>query len=692
MTHLRNLLLILSVLASMIPVTHAAYANEPVRPKPKPAIEQLMPVPQSVRRIEAPAFRITPDFTIAIVGEPDARLYPAATRFLRRLDGRTGQFFKQGFLGVSDHDESASLLIRVKQPGSVVLGMQEQYGIRVSADQVVLEAETDIGAIRGLETLLQMLDHDGGYYLWQACVIEDAPRFPWRGLMIDSCRHFMPLDMIKRNLDGMAAVKLNVLHWHLTEDQGFRIESKVFPKLHELGSDGFYYTQVQIREIVEYAAARGIRVVPEFDIPGHATSWLVGHPELGSAPGPYEIERGWGIFDPCLNPANPEVYVFLERLFDEMTALFPDAYFHIGGDEVNGKHWDTNPEIQSFMKENGIADNHGLQSYFNQKLLKILTKNGKKMIGWDEILQPDMPTDVMIQSWRGRESMEAAAKGGYASILSNGYYIDLMFPASDHYLNDPLPADTTLSVEQQASILGGEATMWAEYVTHETVDSRIWPRTAAIAERFWSAGDVRDVESMYARLDRLSLLLEDVGLQHRKNRSSMMRRLAGGDQVEAISTLLDVVEPLKQYRRYTYRKQTQLTPYTLLVDIARADAPAARQFNQWVSGYLLTHDSCLANELCTLLMRWVKNEAAYLELSQHAPVLQEGDALVTHIRKLSELALEAVAVLEGSKPQMSAGLLEEAPALLAAARQPMAATEIQIVDAVEKLLVAANTK
>ena len=263
------------------------------------------------------------------------------------------------------------------------------------------------------------------------------------------------------------------------------------------------------------------------------------------------------------------------------------------------------------------------------------------MIGWDEILQPDMPTDVMIQSWRGRESMEAAAKGGYASILSNGYYIDLMFPASDHYLNDPLPADTTLSVEQQASILGGEATMWAEYVTYETVDSRIWPRTAAIAERFWSAGDVRDVESMYARLDRLSLLLEDVGLQHRKNRSSMMRRLAGGDQVEAISTLLDVVEPLKQYRRYTYRKQTQLTPYTLLVDIARADAPDARQFNQWVSGYLLTHDSCLANELCTLLMRWVKNEAAYLELSQHAPVLQEGDALVTHIRKLSELALEA---------------------------------------------------
>lgn len=656
------------------------------------AIEQLMPVPKSIVRHETKPHRISPEFQIGIVGDTHPRLYSAATRFLRRLDGRTGQFFTQGFLGATDNDPQAQLLIKVSRPGQVILGMDENYRIEVNADQVILEAETDIGAMRGLETLQQMLDADVESYFWEACVIEDAPRFPWRGLMIDSCRHFMPIDMIKRNLDGMASVKLNVLHWHLTEDQGFRVQSKTYPKLHELGSDGFYYTHEQIGEIIEYAAARGIRVVPEFDIPGHATSWLVGYPELGSAPGPYEIEREWGIFDPCLNPANPKVYVFLEKLFDEMTALFPDQYFHIGGDEVNGKHWDANPEIQAFMKEQGLADNHELQRYFNEKVLKILTADGKKMIGWDEILQPGMPTDVMIQSWRGRESMEAAARGGYASILSNGYYIDLMHPAVDHYLNDPLPADTELSEEEQSRILGGEATMWSEYVTDETVDSRIWPRTAAIAERYWSCGSVRDVESMYARMERVSLLLEDLGLRHRINREAMKRRLAGGENTEAISVLVDAIEPLKQYRRYTYRTQTQLTPYTLLVDIARADAPDARKFNLLVNAYLEEGDHGALREMGILLKKWFENEASYLSVSQRAPVLQEGDPIAKSLKALSKIAREAIAVLEGKQKHLSEDLLETAPSIFENSRQPMAACEIQIVDAVEKLFEAAKVK
>ncbi len=656
------------------------------------AIEQLMPVPQTVEILDAASFRITKEFEIGIVGNSDPRIYSAATRFLRRLDGRTGSFFQQGFLNDTDQNEGASLLIRIAAPGVVELGMDESYSIEVSAEQVVLEAQTDIGAIRGLETLLQMLDSDSKSYFWQACKVDDEPRFPWRGLMIDSCRHFMPMDMIKRNLDGMAAVKLNVLHWHLTEDQGFRIESKTFPKLHEMGSDGFYYTHEQIREIVDYAEARGIRVVPEFDIPGHATSWLVGYPELGSAPGPYEIERGWGIFDPCLNPANPEVYVFLEKLFDEMTALFPDAYFHIGGDEVNGKHWDSNPQIQAFMESKGIEDNHALQSYFNQKVLKMLTNDGKKMIGWDEILQPDMPTDVMIQSWRGRDSMEAAAKGGYASILSNGYYIDLMYPAEDHYLNDPLPADSELSAEEQSRILGGEATMWAEYVTNETVDSRIWPRTAAIAERYWSAQEVQDVESMYVRMNRVSHLLEGLGLRHKLNRDAMMRRLSGSENIEPISILTDVIEPLKRYNRYGYRTQTQLTPYSLIVDIARADAPDARKFNREVDCYLENKDAAVAAELIVMLNKWVLNEAAFLNTAKDKPVLQEGNAIVVKLRELSEIALEAISVIEGKTSAIDGQLKEGAAVIFEEARKPMAACEIQIVDAVEKLFEAASSK
>ena len=195
--------------------------------------------------------------------------------------------------------------------------------------------------------------------------IQDQPRFPWRGLMIDIARHYQPPEVLKRNLDAMAAVKLNVFHWHLTEDQGFRVESKKFPKLHTMGSDGFFYTQDQVREIIAYAAERGIRVIPEFDIPGHATSWLVGHPELGSAPGPYKIERGAGIFEPALDPTRDQTYKFLDGFLGEMAALFPDAYMHIGGDENEGKQWDRNPQIQAFMKAKGIKDNHALQAYFN---------------------------------------------------------------------------------------------------------------------------------------------------------------------------------------------------------------------------------------------------------------------------------------------------------------------------------------
>jgi hexosaminidase len=243
-----------------------------------------------------------------------------------------------------------------------------------------------------------------------AVTIRDQPRFRWRGLLIDVARHYQPIEVLKRNLDAMAAVKLNVFHWHLTENQGFRIESRKFPKLHQMGSDGLYYTQEQAREIVAYAAERGIRVVPEFDMPGHSTAWLVGYPELASLPGPYEIERRAGIFDPTLDPTREEVYKFLDSFMGEMAALFPDAYLHIGGDENEGKQWDRNPQIQAFMKEKGLKDNHALQAYFNQRLLKILQKHKKKMIGWDEILQPDLPRDVVIQSWRGPTALAEAAR------------------------------------------------------------------------------------------------------------------------------------------------------------------------------------------------------------------------------------------------------------------------------------------
>jgi len=317
-----------------------------------------MPYQNNVRLV-GDKFRIKKDFKIGVVIGTQ-RLFDGSTRFLRRLDDRVGLFFKQNYIGVNDVDESASLLVNIERQGELKLNEDETYQLDVKESQITINAETDIGALRGLATLQQLLKVDEQGYYFPGVDIDDEPRFPWRGLLIDVCRHWMPIDVIKRNLDGMEAVKMNVLHLHLTEDQGFRIESKVYPKLHEFGSNGDYYTQDQIREIIDYAAARGIRVVPEFDIPGHTTSWFVGYPDLASAPGPYVIETRYGVQDPTINPVPESTYVFLDKFLGEMAGLFPDNYIHIGGDENNGKQWDANKEIQSFMAKMNFLDNNEL--------------------------------------------------------------------------------------------------------------------------------------------------------------------------------------------------------------------------------------------------------------------------------------------------------------------------------------------
>ncbi|HEY7183242.1 MAG TPA: family 20 glycosylhydrolase, partial [Blastocatellia bacterium] len=532
----------------------------------------LTPVP-AMLRFNSGRLAVTPSFTIAVKGYSDARLLGAIDRMARRLEARTGLTFARGLR--SDADAS-TLVIQSQSPGKAIPAVDEDesYSLEVSNSQATLNAPTVVGALRGLETFLQLLGgYKDGYYI-PAVSIQDRPRFPWRGLMIDVGRHWQPMEVIKRNLDGMAAVKLNVLHLHLTEDQGFRIESKKYPKLHQLGSDGNYYTQDEMREIIEYARMRGIRVVPEFDMPGHTTSWFVGHPELASAPGPYQIERRWGIFGPVMDPTNEQLYKLLDGFIGEMAALFPDAYLHIGGDEVEAKEWKENPKIQAFIQARGLKDNHGLQAYFNQRLSKILTKHGKKMVGWDEILHPDLPKDIVVQSWRGQKSLAEAAKKGYTGILSNGYYIDLMEPTWRHYLNDPVPENTTLTPEEQKLILGGEATMWSEWVSPETIDSRIWPRTAAIAERFWSPREVKDVDDMYRRLAVVSVQLEDAGLLHKKNPPAMLRRWAGSAAAwgNEVKPLIAIVEPVKGYRRGSLQKATQFTPLTRLADIAQPDS------------------------------------------------------------------------------------------------------------------------
>ena len=334
--------------------------------------------------------------------------------------------------------------------------------------------------------------------------------------------------------------------------RGSASRARKYPKLQELGSDGHYYTQAQMTELIAYARDRGIRIVPEIEMPGHSTSWFVGYPELASAPGPFQIERRWGIFDPTLDPTREETYTFLDGLIGEISALFPDKYLHVGGDEVNGKEWNSNPRIVAFKQAHGMKDNADLQLYFNRHLLPIVGKYGKRMIGWDEILSPDLPKDIVVQSWRGPESLAQAARLGYLSILSHGYYLDYALAPADYYRVDPLAGVAqTLTPEQASRILGGEACMWSELVTPDNIDSRIWPSTAAIAERLWSPAEVKDLDSMYLRLDIVSGKLQDLGVTHLSNYHLMLARLAGIRSPETLETLADVVEPIKEYQRRT---------------------------------------------------------------------------------------------------------------------------------------------
>ncbi|HEV2763238.1 MAG TPA: family 20 glycosylhydrolase [Pyrinomonadaceae bacterium] len=537
---------------------------------------------------------------------------------------------------------------------------------------------------------MQLLDGDREGFFLPAVLINDRPRFPWRGLMLDVARHYQPMEVLKRNLDAMAAVKLNVLHWHLTEDQGFRVESKKFPRLHTMGSDGNFYTQEQVREIIAYARERGIRVVPEFDMPGHATAWRVGHPELGSAPGPYTIERGAGIFEPALDPTREEVYKFLDTFLGEMAALFPDAYMHIGGDENEGKQWDRNPKIQAFMKEKGIKDNHALQTYFNTRLLAILKKHGKTMMGWDEIFQPDLPKEVVIHSWRGTAALAQAARQGYKGVLSNGYYIDLIFPTHQHYAVDPLPEGSTLTPEEEARVLGGEATMWSEWVSPETIDSRIWPRTAAIAERLWSPREVRDVDDMYRRLAVTSVRLEELGLTHEKNQAMMLRRLAGGRDTAPLALLASVVEPVKEYRRYQMRRQTMLSPLTGLIDAARPDSDAARRFNASVDAMLSDAPRFDAHtmQVRATLTQWLNAGPELEVLIDRAPGLEEARPLARDLAEMGAMGLEALSYISrGVAP--AAQWRDTRLAALEQIAKPKAALEFPVVASLRQLVVAA---
>jgi hexosaminidase len=606
----------------------------------------LMPLPHALTPKDG-RLPIRATFRAAATGYSDAGLLGAIDRLTARVFRQTGII-----PAPPKQTDPSTATLRVecgaRGPEYPTLGEDEAYTLDVTAEAAVLHADTVAGALHGLATFAQLITPAAaGGFDAPAIHIEDRPRFPWRGLMLDVSRHWMPLAVIERNLDAMAAVKLNVFHWHLSDDQGFRAESKLYPKLQGGGSDGHFFTQEQMRHVVAYASDRGIRVIPEFDIPGHTTSWFPGYPELASAPGPYSIGRNFGIFDPCIDPTKEETYTFLDGFIGEMAAIFPDPYFHIGGDEVNGKQWKASAPINAYMQAHGIADNQALQAYFNQRVLKILDKYKKTMVGWDEILHPDLPKAAVIQSWRGQAALSQAATQGYRGLLSWGYYLDHLSPASYHYGIDPMGgAAAQLTPEQSKNILGGEACMWAELISAETLDSRVWPRAAAIAERFWSAPDVTNVDAMYDRLVEISRGLDWTGVRHRANYGPMLARLSGNQPAPSLQVLADASEGLGLGPRRGGRYTTE-QPLNRFVDAARPESETVRALEKVAARFAATPDinSADAEELRRTFRRWEANDAQFTALADGNGFLTELKPLSKELAGLGAMGLKAMEYL-----------------------------------------------
>jgi len=651
-----------------------------------------MPLPRSID-VGQGRLRIDSGFSVAVLGYSDARLTRAVHRTIGRLARRTGITLADS----TTRDSTTARLVIQAQGGGEAIQTEnedESYTLAVTSGRAELRASTVVGVLRGVETLLQLVTTDSAGFFLPEVRIADAPRFPWRGLLVDAGRHFEPIEVIKRTLDGMAVVKLNVLHWHLSEDQGFRVESKRFPLLQLDGSDGLFYTQVQIRDVVAYARDRGIRVVPEFDMPGHVSSWLVGYPRYASGRGPYRIQRTWGVFDPTFDPTRDVVYQFIDAFIGEIAPLFPDPYWHVGGDEVNGVEWDANRRIRAFKRDHHLADNAALQAYFNQRLSVILTKHGKRMVGWDEILNPDLPASAVVQSWRGLEYLPQTVRAGHRAILSAPYYLDHMESAEDHYV-DPLPDTLGLSPDEAARLMGGEACMWGEHIGPETIDSRIWPRLAAVAEKLWSQAGVKDVHDMYQRLAVTNLRLAEVGLGQNEHTARMLRLVVGtGPDFQTMMSLMALAQPVTFGQRHRLQvPMTQQTPLTRLIDAARPDPPSRWGALTMVERFVQDsgRSTVLRDSLRQTFAAWQALAPAVHAVAVRKPLARDGVAAADALARVAGVGSAALDRMAGTVAATRAWQ-DSARAVLDSATGPQGLLRLTVVDAVRWLVEDAPVK
>jgi len=677
--------------------------ERPRRVTAQPSPKDMLPSPRNLQTGPgaglAPAAGLVPE----IGGLWSPRLAAALERFFAMMPGR--RMDARDSARVPLHIACAGLGGAVPQ-----LGADENYRIEISAVGVSLSAAEEWGVLHGLTTLFHLLA-DGGAV--PAMRIDDGPRFSWRGLMIDVARHFMPVSALTRTVDAMAFFKLNVLHLHLTDDQGFRFPSRSFPRLAQAPC----YTREELEMLVAYAGQRGIRVLPELDVPGHTCSWLQAYPEWGS--GNPQPTRRFGVHRECLDPSNPEILPAIEILLGELAEVFPDEFVHIGGDEVHPEWWTASERVRAYMDDHGLADVDELQAEFNRCVTAMALDLGKRVMGWDEVVHPRLPPSVVVQSWRGATARNRALDTGHDCVVSANYYLDLCFPADVHYRFDPEAPESELvhledilgqdprlthvaegmawtrqwrdvtparkSAEPETargSVIGAEACLWSELVDAETLDVRVWTRLPALAERFWSPSARQDEDDLYRRLN-VSLEALKVGAD--MDLFSISRRLLrrAGLQV-AWDPLAAVLEPVKWYGRL-------LGEEAMAARIAGREMPQSRPYdadtplNRVVDG--LFPESLEARRIARLCQRAAADPAAAPRLRAQAEIWRglpgsgAGPAELEELaRRLKLLGTLVIDVLDGRVAPESA-----VPAVLAAG-QPHGEYLLAVADPVSRWL------
>ena len=638
-----------------------------------PAPPVVLPHPTTLQITQTQPIALPQHIQLIWHGQKTPVLTAAVARFHTRLEMLSGT--KISFSAAAQKTHNFALVISCPEKGDFFpsLGMNEAYSLKVSPARAEISAQSAAGILHGLTSLLQLVSQTSAGPVLQPATMTDAPRFRWRGLMLDVSRHFMSLSTIKRQIDAMEMVKLNVLHLHLSDGQGFRVESKLFPRLQSISSHGQYYTQDEVRALIHYAAERGIRIVPEFDTPGHSFALLEAYP-LYAAQAPLNMTDRAERNRAALDPTKPETYEFISKLYGEMAALFPDAYFHIGGDEVVAKQWTESPAISAYIKQHKLNGPAELQAEFTTKAVDMLSKDHKTAIGWDEITAASIPQRTVVEVWRGAAHTAEATADGHPVILSERYYLDRLLPSAQHYQDDPLaspqstseaeaaartsgpggtittqskPTDTQpLSEAQKKLVLGGEAALWTEIVSEDMLDARLWPRLAAIAERFWSQPENCQPDTLSARLGVTQNRLETLGIQSDESTEKRITQLAPGKE-KSVRILLSVTSPVRNYAhnheflQIRHKQTATEQQLNTLADIASPDSPQAESFNKRAAAFMDGQIE-LRDSLITDLQLWSGNNARFIKAAARYPALKDG---LQASALLHDLAMAGLAAL-----------------------------------------------